>query len=191
LNAARIRRQARTTLLAGVVAALMHPGCTLATDANRLDEGCPEGTKACDGTCVSIEDEVYGCARASCSPCSLNNAVAGCSAEGECIIASCVGSWEDCDRSDDNGCEIDIDANVENCGGCGDACEPPEHAEAACADARCYVRTCEEPFFDCNFVFEDGCEVNLKKSESHCGSCKNACDADMECVEGACEDGPD
>lgn len=161
-------------------------GCTLAADGARLSEGCPEGTKECEGTCVSTSDDLYGCGRASCSPCSLHRSVNGCSAEGDCIVASCVGSWEDCDRQPGNGCEVDLDTSAMNCGGCGEACEMPENGVAACAEAQCYVRTCEASYFDCNREFRDGCEIDLANDPENCGECETACRNSEVCVEGVC-----
>lgn len=161
--------------------------CTLATDGASLSEGCEEGTKECDGTCVSTSDDRFGCARASCSPCSLHQSVNGCNAEGECAIASCVGSWEDCDRDPTNGCEVDLDNTAESCGGCDDACDVPMHGEAACAEAQCYVRSCDGAYFDCNYDVRDGCEVNLYSDAENCGECSASCGSDEECVEGHCE----
>lgn len=162
-------------------------GCTLAADGASLSEGCPEGTKECDGSCVSTNDDLFGCGRASCSPCSLHKSVNACSAEGECVIASCVGAWEDCDRNPQNGCEVNLDTNRAHCGGCGEECEPPENGLAACAEAQCYVRTCEGNYFDCNFDFRDGCEVDLHTDKEHCGECENACPDGEECMDAICE----
>jgi hypothetical protein len=162
-------------------------GCTLAADGASLSQGCPEGTKECDGTCVSTSDDRFGCARASCSPCALHHAVNSCNAEGACVIASCVGSWEDCDRDPDNGCEVDLDTDPKNCGACEDACDMPDNGEAACAEAQCYVRQCEEPFFDCNFDARDGCERNLSTDAKNCGACLVVCENDDECVAGLCQ----
>lgn len=172
-----------------LVAVLLVPwfvGCTLATDGGSLSEGCPEGTKNCGGVCVSIVDHRFGCGRASCAACALQNSVTGCDAEGECIVASCVGSWEDCDRDPENGCEVHLDTQVENCGACGDACRSPEHGSPGCAEAQCYVRYCEEPYSDCNFEYRDGCEVDLSSDEDNCGDCDVRCNTDEECVAGEC-----
>lgn len=161
-------------------------GCTVIVDPGEVSEGCPDGFKECDGACVSVEDEEYGCARTSCSPCSLSNAVERCSAEGECVVASCVGAWEDCDRNPATGCEVNIERDPNNCGGCGTECPIPEEGQAACGRADCYVRQCSEPFADCNFDFGDGCEVDTTTNRKHCGACEVSCEASEECEDGAC-----
>src|SRR5690606_14096398 len=127
-----------------------------------------------------------GCGRPGCSPCALPRSISRCSDAGECVIASCVGSWEDCDQRQDNGCEANLDVDVKNCGGCSEPCPVPERGEAACAQARCYVRTCEAPYSDCNFDARDGCEVNLNEDSGHCGQCDRECDTDEACVMGEC-----
>jgi hypothetical protein len=161
-------------------------GCTLATQGDSLSEGCPEGMKECDGACVGVNEVEHGCGRAGCSPCAVPHAVSRCSDEGECIIASCVGSWEDCDRRQDNGCEANLDVDSENCGRCSAICQKPAQGEAACAQSRCYVRTCEAPYSDCNYDARDGCEAHLDEDDDHCGKCNRKCGADETCFLGAC-----
>jgi hypothetical protein len=143
-------------------------GCTLVTDADDLSRGCPDGTKLCEGQCVSISDKDYGCDSSSCSPCALSRAAARCNSEGQCVIASCVGAYEDCDRLPENGCEVNTDRDKDNCGGCGEVCEDPYMGEASCGKANCYVRVCQEPYADCNEHYEDGCEVKLSSSDDRC-----------------------
>lgn len=172
--------------MGGLASASCLIGCSLSVDGGALSEGCPSDMKDCEGVCVSLSDEDFGCARPTCSPCFLEQATARCSPEGECIVASCVGSFEDCDRNPENGCEKDIEGDVENCGGCGDACDAPERGVAACGRARCYVRSCEEGYGDCNAEFSDGCEADLTSDREHCGVCGNECT--LECQQSGCTD---
>lgn len=162
-------------------------GCTVIVDSKELSDGCPDGMKACEGRCVSVEDEEYGCGRESCSPCGLPNSVERCSPEGECVIASCLGAWDDCDRDPMTGCEVNIERDVDNCGRCDMACPAPAWGEAACGNADCYVRKCEPPYADCDLDFSDGCEVDLTESPDHCGKCGAVCEGDTPtCRLGEC-----
>ncbi len=175
--------------IVATVLALLFPwfvGCSFVADGSNLSEGCPQGTKDCSGVCVSTSDDRFGCGRASCAACALQNSVTGCDAEGECIVASCVGSWEDCDRESENGCETHLDTNVQHCGACNEACPMPARGMPGCAEAQCYVRNCETPFFDCNFEFRDGCEANLSTDPDNCGECERECGAEEDCVAGQC-----
>lgn len=162
-------------------------GCTAIVDSKELSEGCPEGMKACEGRCVAVDDKEYGCGRTSCSPCALPNAIERCSPEGECVIASCLGAWDDCDRDPMTGCEVNIERDVDNCGLCTMACKVPDWGEAACGRADCYVRECEEPYADCNLEFNDGCEVDLGEDPENCGECGVVCEGEgATCRFGEC-----
>lgn len=161
-------------------------GCSLATDGSALSEGCPEGTKACEGMCVSTAEKDFGCGSSGCSPCGLFRAAAKCNSAQECVIASCVGAWEDCDRLPDNGCEVNTDQDKANCGKCNEVCADPDGGESSCGNANCYIRWCDAPRADCNQRYEDGCEVDLNNDEDHCGACDTPCEG--KCVDGQCAD---
>lgn len=150
-------------------------GCVLTTDPDSLSEGCPEGQKHCDGQCVFTSDEEYGCARAGCSPCGLPNATSQCNPEGQCAVSSCIGAFSDCDGNANNGCEVNLDTDPDNCGKCARVCEDPEDGEAACGKANCYIRRCDLPFLDCNFDYGDGCEVDGSQGVVDCQSCPALC----------------
>jgi len=155
-------------------------GCVLAVDSGSLSEGCPAGEKACGGRCVSAKDPEYGCGGLSCQPCALPNATSLCLQSGECGIAACLGTFDDCDDDDKNGCEIDTDTSALHCGGCGaEPCEV-EGAEPTCAHGLCAIRRCLKGRKDCNRKSIDGCEVEITSDPKHCGDCERACDAGCE-----------
>jgi hypothetical protein len=60
------------------------------------------------------------------------------------------------------------------------------NAIAACAGGACAVGQCQTDFADCNQNPADGCEVNLRTSNSHCGTCGNACPGGTSCFDGSC-----
>lgn len=178
-------RPVRWTLLAvfGFMAA-----CTLAVDTERLDEGCPEGTKACDGECVSTLDTATGCGRPGCAPCSLQNADSLCAPNGDCVIATCTRPYEDCDGQPENGCEVNLDNDVDHCGSCtAKPCELPNVQNPACSRGRCAIGKCRAPYKDCNGRADDGCEVDSKSDPDHCGECGRRCGAGKSCVDGRCQ----
>lgn len=163
------------------------PGCVLAVDADALDRGCGSDRKACDGRCVPKTDPEYGCGATSCQPCFLPNAESTCDAERRCAIASCINRHEDCDRLVDNGCEVNLDTNVDHCGSCDAApCKVPG-AIAACARGTCAIRQCLDGYKDCDRRSANGCEARLASDADNCGACGAACDGGASCDAGRCQ----
>jgi hypothetical protein len=83
-------------------------GCSLTIDREGLagpDLHCSEVEKECEVdealACVAISSPDYGCSSETCAPCYLHKATATCAPQGgACIVAACVGAWENCDRTD-------------------------------------------------------------------------------------------
>lgn len=98
------------------------------TEAGNVDAsdgpwpGCGPDKKPCGTECVDVDDPAFGCAGASCDPCKLPHASAGCNA-GACAIASCAQGSADCDDLAQNGCESDL-TTTGSCGACGVKCKP-------------------------------------------------------------------
>lgn len=152
--------------------------CSLAVDVDALGEGCPTGTKLCDGSCVPLTPE-YGCARPTCLACFLPHATARCSATGECVIGACNGDWDNCDGDSSNGCEVDKSSSNAHCGRCNNACVVP-NAEPDCARGVCAVLRCHPGWGDCSAA-APGCETDLSREQT-CGACDVACEAGQSCV---------
>ena len=166
--------------------ALLLPTCSLAVGLDYLGNGqCPAGTKLCSEMCQSPEPQT-GCSAAGCVPCTLNNATARCGADGQCAIAACIGSHQDCNHVASDGCEIDTDHDALHCGGCtAPPCVVP-NATPDCAAAHCAIRSCNTGFADCNDSAIDGCETNLNTDESSCSKCHMACPTGTTCQSGVC-----
>lgn len=151
-------------------------GCSLTIDREALagpELNCSKVEKACEVggvlECVSVTSPSYGCSDDTCAPCYLPKATTTCApARGACIVAACVGSWENCDRIDDNGCEVDLNTDPEHCGACGRSCPPVAHAEVRCGSAQCYIRVCDDGFANCNGQVADGCETDLGEHPDGC-----------------------
>jgi MYXO-CTERM domain-containing protein len=111
-----------------------------------------------------------------------------CNAE-RCEIVSCQPGWSDCNAYPLDGCETGTDADVQNCGSCGQTCATPPRATPACVAGTCTVGSCTDPFGDCDTEFQNGCEANLESDTAHCGSCGSACEfanAGSLCQAGTC-----
>jgi sugar lactone lactonase YvrE len=93
--------------------------------------GCASGQKKCGADCVSESDPAYGCAAASCSPCSTGNGTPGCTG-GACAIVSCPATLGNCDGNLSNGCETNLTSSASHCGACGHDC-----LGGACESSKC------------------------------------------------------
>jgi hypothetical protein len=149
--------------------------------------GCGPGLKACGGDCVATDDPAHGCGAASCAACDVPNATATCQNDG-CALQSCNPGFEDCDGDPANGCEIDVDSDPDNCGGCGNACAAPGQPGTCvyCQQGQCQSSACPPYYGDCNCDPSDACEVDLKTDSSNCGFCGHVCASGQSCVNGLC-----
>src|SRR5262249_32750071 len=94
----------------------------------------------------------------------------------------------DCDNNASNGCEVNKNTDVNNCGACGTKCMLA-NATATCTNGACAVQTCNNGFADCDGIASNGCEVNLTTSTANCGSGSNArtsTNGTPACALGAC-----
>ncbi|HVJ16082.1 MAG TPA: hypothetical protein VM686_11655 [Polyangiaceae bacterium] len=79
--------------------------------------------------------------------------------------------------------------------GCGEAsCAPCSLSNATTHcnsdDKKCAVTSCQGGYKDCNDDEGDGCEADVDRDETNCGSCKNRCGAEngvAVCSKGECQ----
>lgn len=145
-----------------------------------------------DGCEVNIGGDATNCG--SCGyQCSLANAASHACVLGECEVHSCSGTFENCNDIDSDGCEIDLDSDLNNCGGCGQVCDLPHAASHNCVGGMCQVLTCDQFWGNCNDQDTDGCEKNLTSDVLNCGTCGNTCpgygysSAHVSCQSGGCQ----
>ncbi|MBN9163262.1 MAG: hypothetical protein BGO98_32770 [Myxococcales bacterium 68-20] len=86
-----------------------------------------------------------------------------------------------------NGKCVDPKGDDQNCGGCGNVCDPSGDGGASrpntyfgCIDGECGRYKCKDGHIDCDGDRLNGCEADLLSRE-HCGGCGNACAPGQEC----------
>jgi hypothetical protein len=159
------------------------------------DGGCPPGYHRCGVQCVSSNDPQTGCGSLECMPCSLPHATAQCLG-GTCRVASCTGTWRDCNGQPADGCEVQSSSDPKNCGTCGNGC-PPSMGTPFCNNGQCTASNCPSGTADCDGAASNGCEVATLTDTKNCGGCGIACSANNatpicqagKCGIGACATG--
>jgi hypothetical protein len=81
-----------------------------------------------------------------------------------------------------NGRCIDIQSDIENCGGCGIRCDAEAMGvlTALCQDGVCDYDHCNQGYFECDGNRANGCEQVM--DEQNCGDCGLVCGANAVCV---------
>lgn len=161
-------------------------------------ESCIAPFEDCDGiagngceTDTTKDNALHcgACGRA----CSLAQASSAVCIAGVCG-AVCDSGFGDCSQptapDPDDGCELDVRGDPQNCGSCGFVCTLQD-AVAGCADSQCVVDSCTGNTADCDGDFSNGCETDLDTSIDHCGECGRACSNDgvvtRSCTGGLCD----
>ncbi|MFO0650095.1 MAG: MopE-related protein [Polyangiales bacterium] len=119
--------------------------------------------------------------------CALTaNATAMVCRASACAVATCQDGTADCDGAAANGCELDVSADINNCGRCGSRCTARPFATARCVGGACAL-SCAAGRADCDGDALNGCEVDLASDRANCGRCGNRCAvASDACVAGSC-----
>ncbi|MFO0624558.1 MAG: hypothetical protein U0325_03000 [Polyangiales bacterium] len=152
---------------------------------------CGAGFADCDGAMangceVNTTNNTAHCGACGATCPSRANAATTCGA-GACGMV-CATGFGDCDASAMNGCEVDVRASADHCGGCGRACAARANSVATCTDGAC-AWTCVAGFGDCDGNAANGCEVDLRATATSCGACGRVCalpNATSGCTAAAC-----
>lgn len=164
------------------------------------NQPCPAENSCQVGKCVRV------CALKCASGCvtaeTLKNDPANCGAcehacardetqTGQCLNGLCVQcrpGMRDCDHNLVNGCETEVDVDVDNCGVCGKACSPGVNAAPACVNGKCGAGRCLDGTADCDG--KSGCETVIRSDVANCGACGNTCppcaNGTAQCANGTC-----
>ncbi len=132
-------------------------------NANKQSDGCEINT-------TNNPNDCNGCGIV----CSTANATTGC-ASSTCNIASCTGSFKDCNSTYADGCEINTFTSANNCGGCGTNCSNNNIGTPTCSSGFCNG-ACNLGFADCDSnKLNNGCEINTTTNTANCGACGTVC----------------
>src|SRR5213078_2724669 len=85
-----------------------------------------------------------------------------------------------CDGNAGNGCETNLNTDLNNCGACGTVCTTPANATAVCSTGSCDF-LCNPGLAKCN-----GACLDTSADINNCGACDHACAAGEGCCGGAC-----
>ena len=174
----------------GLVCPAIHatPMCASGTCAIA---GCNAGYADCnaqtsDGCETAVNADVNNCG--SCGlVCTATHATSACSS-GMCAISSCNAGFADCDASIFDGCEVNVNTDINHCGSCGVACSMA-HAIPMCASGVCAIASCDAGYANCDLYPGNGCETSINGDVNNCGSCNHICStahATPTCSFGAC-----
>ena len=176
-------------LAIGVVSSLLVAGCGANNPNNPAGgggsgAGSGAGNPGGGGAGAGTSNGGAGGAGAGTSNGGNGGAGAGTSNGGSGGGGECLAGTADCNANAADGCEVDLQSDVNNCGMCGTVCEGGGGVPPTCALGKCKL-DCPEGKGDCDMNAANGCEVNLLEEDGNCGSCGLTC-MGSPCVEGAC-----
>lgn len=121
----------------------------------------------------------------------------GCGSTSDEVAISfqCNSGFGNCNGNITDGCEVNLQTSVTNCGACGNVCPSyPNTAPSGCSNGVCFRGPCLAGYADCDGNPNNGCETNLI-SVNNCGGCGVTCPiypntTASSCVNGVCVVGP-
>jgi hypothetical protein len=98
------------------------PGGTLTTGTawSNFSSSCPSGQVFCGGVCTNLSSDINNCGTCG-NKCAAPNATAACT-NGGCVIVACNSGFANCNGQFADGCEVNTNSDINNCGTCGNKC---------------------------------------------------------------------
>lgn len=168
-----------------------YANCNEGSDDGGYADGCETNIASDDENCGGCGDMGIDC----------DDAFAALNATGRCVastcqIDDCFDDFDDCDDTANNGCESDLRSDEGDCGQCDRQCMAI--GTSGLPGNECVAGTCnpncDANHLDCDDVGPNGCEVDWRTDDDHCGSCDKEC-VDVggvnNCAAGACVPGCD
>lgn len=149
---------------------------------------CDSTETECAGACVTLASDLEHCG-------ACDDACASQGLESQaCELGKCTGSCKpghaDCNgQLRPDGCEINLEADPENCGACDYKCSQEHVRTPLCSRGQCQPR-CDAGFANCTLDANDGCETQVTSDDQNCGFCGFICVKSGHMLDGAtCEAG--
>lgn len=150
---------------------------------------CPAGSTA--ASCeTDLQNDLQNCGACgkACPNNPPNTVSVGCS-QGKCAVVQCASGYEDCNGIPEDGCEVYVAGDTDNCGACNKSCGQPSEAQGvACTNGVCTITSCQAGFSNCDTTFENGCEIDTTNDLNHCGACFTVCGAQQHSTGSTCAD---
>ncbi|PZR06388.1 MAG: hypothetical protein DI536_30425 [Archangium gephyra] len=144
---------------------------------------CNTGFRDCnsqvvDGCEINTTNNVNHCGACG-NQCTVANGTPGCSGSA-CTVASCSGTYRNCNNQVSDGCEVNTADTVAHCGACGAVCAPA-NAVPACTSSTCGIAACLPGWVNLNGSVADGCEYSCTPSGPEvCDTLDNDCDGAVD-----------
>jgi hypothetical protein len=157
-----------------------------------MPQSCTPGTPSTEICGNTIDDDCDGQVDEQPCNCTLNSQCPGAAnASGSCQGGMCTivcnAGFANCNGNNIDGCEIALNSDPDNCGGCGLSCPNRPNATRTCTGAMCGI-VCNAPFLNCNGNNTDGCEINPTSDPANCGACGVVCPvSNPNCVSSTCQ----
>jgi hypothetical protein len=141
---------------------------------------CASGN-CCSGVCSDPNTDLNNCGGCG-YVCSTNHVEGLACVNGQCQ-GTCAAGWADCYAGlQYDGCETDLNNDVNNCGGCGNTCPTSANGAATCVGGTCGIQ-CVSGFTLCG-----GACVDEQTDLNNCGACGHVCPSTQYCSVGSCVD---
>jgi len=152
---------------------------------------CDTGWRDCDYSDTNgCETDIYfdeqncgGCG----NRCLYQNGEGICSG-GNCFLSSCLPGYDDCNNNRGDGCEVDLNTDVNNCGFCFNQC-PGTVGTPICDNGSCDISSCNPGLEDCDPNDGVQCETDIWSDPNNCNGCGLVCSLDHAsalCSTGSC-----